>query len=103
MTTFDQAIANLQQNSNQMAASAKGYNVDVAKFETKKAQDLSRLFLLAGEAGKEISTRLAERKVRQEKAEEKWNLMKGWGTPDPDFKDTIKQIKKDQVKERENK
>ena len=98
MTTFDQAIANLQQNSNQMAASAKGYNVDVAKFETKKAQDLSRLFLLAGEAGKEISTRLAERKVRQEKAEEKWNLMKGWGTPDPDFKDTIKQIKKDQVK-----
>ena len=98
MTTFDQAIANLQQNSNQMAASAKGYNVDVAKFETKKAQDLSRLFLLAGEAGKEISTRLAERKVRQEEAEEKWNLMKGWGTPDPDFKDTIKQIKKDQVK-----
>ena len=98
MTTFDQAIANLQQNSNQMAASAKGYNIDVAKYETKKAQDLSRLFLLAGEAGKEISTRLAERKVRQEEAEEKWNLMKGWGTPDPDFKDTIKQIKKDQVK-----
>ena len=98
MTTFDQAIANLQQNSNQMAAAAKGYNVDVAKFETKKAQDLSRLFLLAGEAGKEISTRLAERKVRQEEAEEKWNLIKGWGTPDPDFKETIKQIKKGQVK-----
>lgn len=36
MTTFDQAIANLQQNSNQMAAAAKGYNLDVAKFETKK-------------------------------------------------------------------
>ena len=46
MTTFDQALANLQANSNQMAALAKGYNVDVAKFETKKAQDLSRLFLL---------------------------------------------------------
>ena len=66
MTTFDQALANLQANSNQMAALAKGYNVDVAKFETKKAQDLSRLFLFAGEVGKDISNRLAERKAREE-------------------------------------
>lgn len=36
MTTFNNALANLQNNSNRMAALAKGYNTDVAKFNTKK-------------------------------------------------------------------
>ena len=34
MTTFNNALANLQNNSNRMAALAKGYNTDVAKFNT---------------------------------------------------------------------
>lgn len=98
MTTFDQALANLQANSNQMAALAKGYNVDVAKFETKKAQDLSRLFLLAGEVGKDISNRLAERKAKEEQAEKLWKDLFGAGEPDLKLKNEIKQVEEGQVK-----
>ena len=98
MTTFDQALANLQANSNQMAASAKGYNVDVAKFETKKAQDLSRLFLFAGEVGKDISNRLAERKAREEQAENLWGEIFGAGESDPNVINNITQVEESQVK-----
>ena len=98
MTTFDQALANLQNNSNQMAALAKGYNIDVAKFETKKAQDLSRLFLLAGEVGKDISNRLAERKAREEQSEKLWGDLFGAGEPDLKLKNEITQVEEGQVK-----
>ena len=97
MTTFDQALANLQANSNQMAAAAKGYNVDVAKFETKKAQDLSRLFLLAGEVGKDISNRLAERKAKEEQAEKLWGDLFGAGEPDLKLKNEIRAVEEGQL------
>ena len=43
MTTFDQALANLQNSNNQRAAIAQGYNNDVAEFQTRKAKDTARL------------------------------------------------------------
>jgi hypothetical protein len=67
MTTFDQALANLQQNSNKLASEVKGYNVDIAKFQSQRANDTARIFELAGEMGKDISKRLAERKAKEEK------------------------------------
>jgi len=68
-TTFDQALANLQNSNNQRALEAQGYNNDVAEFQTKKAKDTARLFMLAGEIGKDLSTRLAERREKEKKAE----------------------------------
>ena len=100
MTTFNNALANLQNNSNRMAALAKGYNTDVAKFQTKKAKDTARLFLLAGEMGKEISSRLAERKAKEEESEKTWQLFNdsylGKTEIDPEFKESIFKVSADQ-------
>tara|TARA_R100000742_G_C4278688_1_gene101838 strand:+ start:430 stop:3231 length:2802 start_codon:yes stop_codon:yes gene_type:complete len=74
MTTFNNALANLQNNSNRMAALAKGYHTDVAKFQTKKGEDTARLFMLAGELGKDLASRLAERKAKEEEGEKTWQL-----------------------------
>ena len=74
MTSFNNALAQLQNNSNRMAAEAKGYNTDIAKFQTKKAEDTARLFMLAGELGKDLSSRLAERKAKEEESEKIWKL-----------------------------
>mgnify|MGYP003133141222 CR=1 FL=1 len=93
MTTFDQALANLQNSNNQRAALAKGYNNDVAEFQTRKAKDTARLFMLAGEIGKDISTRLAERKEKEEKYENLYQVFEdkylGNFEVDPKFKQEI--------------
>ena len=93
MTTFDQALANLQNSNNQRAALAKGYNNDVAEFQTRKAKDTARLFMLAGEIGKDISNRLAERKAKEEKYENLYqqfeNQYLGNYEVDPKFKQEI--------------
>ena len=100
MTTFNNALANLQNNSNRMAALAKGYNTDVAKFNTKKAEDTARLFMLAGEMGKEISSRLAERKIKEENSEKIWQLFNdsylGNMEIDSDFTESIFNVSADQ-------
>merc|ERR1712159_268589 len=83
-----------------MAALAKGYNTDVAKFQTKKAKDTARLFLLAGEMGKEISSRLAERKAKEEEGEKTWQLFNdsylGKTEIDPEFTESIFKVSADQ-------
>ena len=93
MTTFDQALANLQNSNNQRAALAKGYNNDVAEFQTRKAKDTARLFMLAGEIGKDISNRLAERKAKEEKYENLYQVFEdkylGNFEVDPKFKQEI--------------
>ena len=93
MTTFDQALANLQNSNNQRAALAKGYNNDVAEFQSRKAKDTARLFMLAGEIGKDISNRLAERKAKEEKYENLYQQFEdqylGNYEVDPKFKQEI--------------
>ena len=69
MTTFDQALANLQNSNNQRAAIAQGYNNDVAEFQTRKAKDTARLYMLAGEIGMDITNRLAERRAKEKQSE----------------------------------
>ncbi len=95
MTTFDQALANLQNSNNQRAAEAKGFNNDVARFQTQRANDTARLFMLAGELGKDISNRLAIRKEKEKKHEELYRLFKqkyiGNFEVDPKFKAEILQ------------
>ena len=44
MSSFSQAIANLRNNNNARKNEAKGYNLDEAKFESKRLQDQGRLF-----------------------------------------------------------
>lgn len=61
MTSFSQAIANLRNNNNARKNDAKGYNLDVAKFESERLQNQGRLFLLAGDLGANLSKKLAAR------------------------------------------
>ena len=61
MTSFNQAIANLRNNNNARKDKTKGYNLDEAKFESKRFQDQGRLFLLAGDLGANLTKKLAAR------------------------------------------
>ena len=101
MTTFDQALANLQNSNNQRAAEAKGFNNDVARFQTKRANDTARLFMLAGEMGKDIANRLAIRKENEKQHEalfkEFEKISQGQFTVDPEFKEAVSGISSDQV------
>ena len=101
MTTFDQALANLQNSNNQRAAQAQGYNNDVAEFQTRKAKDTARLFMLAGELGKDISNRLAIRKEKEKRHQEVYKLFEqkyqGAFSADPNFKETVSGLSNDQV------
>ena len=101
MTTFDQALANLQNSNNQRAAEAKGFNNDVAEFQTNKARNTARLFMLAGELGKDISNRLAIRKEKEKQHEELYKefekISKGQFVADPYFKESISGLSSDQV------
>ena len=101
MTTFDQALANLQNSNNQRAAEARGFNNDVARFQTQRANDTARLFMLAGEIGKDIANRLAERKIKEEKHEELYKLFNqkylGKFDADPKFKENVAELSGDQV------
>lgn len=58
MSSFSQAIANLRNNNNARKNEAKGYNLDEAKFESKRLQDQGRLFLLAGDLGANLTKNL---------------------------------------------
>ena len=101
MTTFDQALANLQNSNNQRAAEAKGFNNDVARFQTQRANDTARLFMLAGELGKDIANRLAIRKENEKQHEELYKefqkVAQGQFTVDPKFKESVSGLSSDQV------
>lgn len=101
MTTFDQALANLQNSNNQRAAEAKGFNNDVARFQTQRAHDTARLFMLAGELGKDIANRLAIRKENEKQHEELYKefqkVAQGQFTVDPKFKESVSGLSSDQV------
>ena len=101
MTTFDQALANLQNSNNQRAAEAKGFNNDVARFQTQRANDTARLFMLAGELGKDIANRLAIRKENEKQHEELYKqfekVAQGQFTVDPEFKESVSGLSSDQV------
>ena len=93
MTTFDQALANLQNSNNQRAAQAQGYNNDVAEFQTRKAKDTARLYMLAGEIGMDITNRLAERRAKEKQAEELTKQLEnsyyGNYEADPEFRESV--------------
>ena len=93
MTTFDQALANLQNSNNQRAARAQGYNNDVAEFQSRKTKDTARLYMLAGEIGMNITNRLAERRAKEKQAEDLTKQLEGayYGNYeiDPEFREAV--------------
>ena len=67
MSTYDQTIANLKSNNWQTTNNIITYNNDIAKFETQKFAEQSKLWALAGKTGFELTKKIVEkRKTDQE-------------------------------------